>query len=77
MIDLSVSTDEATSLAEVLDSFREASASYMKGLISTTEEELVSSDFLGSQFSTVIDEKACVELNPRVRSIDGEYPLMF
>jgi len=37
----------------------------MKGILAFTDEEVVSSDFLSSPFSSIYDSKACIELNPR------------
>jgi glyceraldehyde 3-phosphate dehydrogenase len=69
MIDLTVETSTATSLDTIIESFREASRGSMAGVLDVTDEELVSSDLLGSRFSTTVDTKACMELNSRVSHI--------
>lgn len=66
MIDLTVSTEKPTSLAEILSALRVAAKSDMAGVLRVTDEELVSSDYNGSPYSAVIDAPACVELNPHV-----------
>lgn len=66
MIDLTVSTDKPTSLAEIMSAFRRASKSNMAGVLRVTDEELVSSDYNGSSYSAIIDAPACAELNPQV-----------
>lgn len=38
----------------------------MAGVLSVSDQELVSSDLLGSHFSTIVDSNACLELNPQV-----------
>lgn len=38
----------------------------MAGVLSVSDQELVSSDLLGSPFSTIVDSNACLELNPQV-----------
>ncbi|MSP78312.1 MAG: type I glyceraldehyde-3-phosphate dehydrogenase [Dehalococcoidia bacterium] len=40
---------------EVNDAFRAASTSHMKGLLEVTDEELVSSDFVGNPHSCILD----------------------
>lgn len=66
MIDLTVSTDKPTSLAEIMSKFRLAAKSDMAGVLRVTDEELVSSDYNGSPYSAIIDAPACAELNPQV-----------
>lgn len=66
MIDLTVSTEKPTSLAEILSVFRLAAKSYMAGVLKVTDEELVSTDYNGSSYSAIIDAPACAELNPQV-----------
>ncbi|KAJ5280502.1 hypothetical protein N7478_005874 [Penicillium angulare] len=73
MIDLTVSTDKPTSLAEIMSAFRRASKSSMVGVLRVTDEELVSSDYNGSSYSAIIDAPACAELNPQFFKIMAWY----
>lgn len=66
MIDLTVSTEKPTSLAEILGAFRRAAKSELAGVLAVSDEELVSSDYLGNPHSAIIDAPACLELNPQV-----------
>lgn len=66
MVDLTVATSRPSSLSEVLDIFVRASNGTMAGVLSVSDQELVSSDLLGSPFSTIVDSNACLELNPQV-----------
>jgi glyceraldehyde 3-phosphate dehydrogenase len=68
MIDLTVSTEKPTSLAEIMSKFRVAAKSEMAGVLRVTDEQLVSSDYNGSPYSAIIDAPACAELNPQVWS---------
>lgn len=68
MIDLTVSTEKPTSLAEIISTFRLAAKSDMAGVLRVTDEQLVSSDYNGSPYSAIIDAPACAELNPQVCS---------
>ena len=73
MVDLTVATEQATSLAEIMAVFQEASRSDLSGVLSVEEEELVSSDFLGHSSSAVIDAKASKQLNDRFFKIIAWY----
>lgn len=73
MVDLTVATDKATSLVEVLAEFEQASHSILSGVLSVEQEELVSSDFLGHSSSAVIDAKASKQLNDRFFKIIARY----
>lgn len=66
MIDLTISTEKPTSLAEIISVFRRAAKSNMAGIIKVTDEELVSTDYNGNPYSAIIDAPACAELNPQV-----------
>lgn len=76
-VDLTVRTTKAASLAEIGTKVKEAAAGRMKGIMGYTDEEVVSSDFIGSSLSSIYDAKACIELNPRffklVAWYDNEY----
>ncbi|KAI9374440.1 hypothetical protein BJX61DRAFT_302032 [Aspergillus egyptiacus] len=73
MIDLTVSTDKPTSLAEILAAFRRASKGELAGVLSVTDEELVSSDYQGNPHSAIVDAAACSELNPQFFKIMAWY----
>ncbi|KAJ5634605.1 hypothetical protein N7528_002447 [Penicillium herquei] len=73
MIDLTVSTEKPTSLAEIMSAFRLASKSTMAGVLRVTDEQLVSSDYNGSPYSAIIDAPACAELNPQFFKIMAWY----
>ena len=67
MIDLTVTTEQPTSLAEIMAAFRRAAKSSLAGVLYVSDEELVSSDYKGNPNSAVVDAAACTELNPHVR----------
>ncbi|KAK5070335.1 hypothetical protein LTR64_000005 [Lithohypha guttulata] len=73
MVDLTVATEKATSLTEIMDAFTEAARSDLAGVLSVEQEELVSSDFLGHSSSAVIDVKASKQLNDRFFKIIAWY----
>ncbi|KAL4928113.1 type I glyceraldehyde-3-phosphate dehydrogenase [Aspergillus undulatus] len=73
MIDLTVSTEAPTSLAAILAAFRRAAKSELAGVLSVSDEELVSSDYVGNGHSAIVDAAACSELNPRFFKIMAWY----
>ena len=73
MVDLNIQTEKATSLEEVIESFRRAAQSNLFGVVTVEDEELVSSDFLGNPYSAVVDAKASVERNPHVSEKHGPF----
>ena len=77
VVDLTVRTSKPTSLAEIGAAVKTAAEGKMKGIMGYTDEEVVSSDVIGSSLSSIYDAKACIELNPRffklVSWYDNEY----
>lgn len=62
-VDLTFKTVKATSLAEINAAMKKASETSMQGVLGYTEEEVVSSDFIGDHRSSIFDAKAGIELN--------------
>lgn len=73
MVDLTVATEIATSLPEIMRAFEEAADTELAGVLSVEQNELVSSDFLGHSASAIIDVKASKELNNRFFKIVAWY----
>ncbi|KAL4733613.1 hypothetical protein BDV11DRAFT_213622 [Aspergillus similis] len=73
LIDLTVSTETPTSLAEILAAFRRAAKNELAGVLSVSDEVLVSSDYLGDSHSAIVDAAACSELNPTFFKIMAWY----
>jgi glyceraldehyde 3-phosphate dehydrogenase len=65
VVDLSVRTKQETSLTEINQKMKEASETYLKGILDYTEEPVVSSDFIHNPFSSTYDATAGIELNSR------------
>jgi len=64
-VDLTVRTVRDTSYAEITAAMRKASGSYLKGILETTNDEVVSTDFIHSRASSIYDEGSGIELNKR------------
>jgi glyceraldehyde 3-phosphate dehydrogenase len=65
VVDLTFRTTKDTSYAEISAAMKKASETYLKGILETTKDEVVSSDFIHSQASSIYDEGSGIELNKR------------
>ena len=65
VVDLTFKTTKDTSYAEISAAMKKASETYLKGILETTKDEVVSSDFIHSSFSSIYDEGSGIELNKR------------
>ena len=64
-VDLTVRTVKETSYQEICDAMKKASATYLKGILGYTDEEVVSSDFIHCDLSSIFDAGSGIELNKR------------
>src|SRR5881396_930735 len=64
-VDLTVRTAKDTNYAEISAAMKKASETYLKGILETTEDEVVSSDFIHSKSSSIFDQGSGIELNKR------------
>jgi glyceraldehyde 3-phosphate dehydrogenase len=62
---------------EIKAKVKEASEGSMKGILGYTEDDVVSSDFIGDTRSSIFDAKAGIQLNPNFVKLiswyDNEY----
>ncbi len=65
VVDLTVKTVKETSYAEISAAMKNASETYMKGILNWTSDEVVSSDFIHDKASSVFDAGSGIELNSR------------
>jgi glyceraldehyde 3-phosphate dehydrogenase len=65
VVDLTVRTVKDTSYAEISAAMKRASETYLKGILEYTEDEVVSTDFIHSQASSIFDAGSGIELNKR------------
>jgi len=72
-VDLTFRTGKSTTLAAINAAMKEASEGSMKGVLGYTEEEVVSSDFLGDTHSSIFDAGAGIGLNDRFFKIIAWY----
>ncbi len=76
-VDLTFRTSTPTSIEAIHAAMRAASEGPMKDVLGYTEDEVVSSDFVGDPHSSIYDSKAALQLNDRFFKIvswyDNEY----
>jgi glyceraldehyde 3-phosphate dehydrogenase len=65
VVDLTVRTVKETSYAEISAAMKKASETYLKGILGYTEDQVVSSDFIHCQLSSIFDAGSGIELNKR------------
>ncbi len=65
VVDLTVRTVKETSYAEITAAMKKASETYLKGILLFTDDEVVSTDFIHSDASSIFDKGAGIELNKR------------
>ncbi len=72
-VDLTFKTAKDTSLKDIHAAMKQASEGTMRGVLGYTEEEVVSSDFIGDRRSSIYDAKAGIELNKRFFKVVSWY----
>jgi glyceraldehyde 3-phosphate dehydrogenase len=63
VVDLTFRTAKATTYADIKAAMKAASEGELKGILGYTEDEVVSSDFIGDARSSIFDAGAGIELN--------------
>lgn len=63
VVDLTFKTTKDTSLDEIKAALKKASETYLKGILGYTDEEVVSSDFIHCNLSSIFDAGSSIELN--------------
>ena len=72
-VDLTFRTGKSTSLADINAAMKAAANGSMKGYLGYTEDEVVSSDFIGDAHSSIFDAGAGIELNDRFFKVVSWY----
>lgn len=62
VVDLTIELEQHTSYQEICKTIKEASETYMKGILGYTEDDVVSTDFVGDKRTCIFDAKAGIEL---------------
>ena len=64
VVDLTCRLEKAATYEEIKTAMKEASEGELKGILGYTEDDVVSSDFLGDARTSIFDAKAGIALNP-------------
>ncbi len=64
VVDLTVNLAKPATYEEICAAMKEASEGELKGVLGYTEEDVVSSDFLGDTRTSIFDKKAGIQLTP-------------
>jgi glyceraldehyde 3-phosphate dehydrogenase len=65
VVDLTVKTEKDSSYAEICKLMKNASETYLKGILDYTEDDVVSSDFIHDAASSIFDAGSGIELNSK------------
>jgi glyceraldehyde 3-phosphate dehydrogenase len=63
VVDLTVRLEKAATYEEIKKAMKDASEGELKGILGYTEDEVVSTDFLGDARTSIFDAKAGIALN--------------
>jgi len=63
VVDLTARLEKGATYQEICNAIKEAAAGELKGILGYTEDEVVSTDFLGDSRSSIFDAKAGISLN--------------
>ena len=67
ILDFTAHLAEPLTIEQVNQAFRDAAAGYLKGILTVTDDELVSSDFNGDERSAIVDAKSTMTAGPLVK----------
>ncbi len=73
VVDLTCRLEKSTTYEEICAAMKKASEGELKGILGYTEDEVVSSDFIGDSRTSVFDAKAGIMLNPNFVKIVAWY----
>jgi glyceraldehyde 3-phosphate dehydrogenase len=73
LTDLTVVVDKPVTVAQINAAFKAAAEGPMSGIIQYTEEELVSSDFIGNAHSCIFDSKTTNVIDGTLLKVSGWY----
>lgn len=73
VVDLTVKLTKPTTYEEICKAMKQAADGPMKGILAYCEDQVVSSDFIGSHHSAIFDKQAGIALNPQFFKIIAWY----
>lgn len=77
LVDLNLVLEKPTTYKEICEKVKEASETYLKGVLEYVDDEVVSLDFIGDSHTSIFDARQGIELNENffklVAYYDNEY----
>uniref|UniRef100_A0A2P2KYZ4 glyceraldehyde-3-phosphate dehydrogenase (phosphorylating) n=1 Tax=Rhizophora mucronata TaxID=61149 RepID=A0A2P2KYZ4_RHIMU len=73
VVDLTVRTEKEASYEDIKSAVKEEANGKLKGILGYTEEDLVSTDFIGDSRSSIFDAKAGISLNKNFTKLVAWY----
>ncbi|VDN02578.1 unnamed protein product [Thelazia callipaeda] len=77
VVDLTCRLEKGAAMEEIKAAIKEAANGPMRGILAYTEDQVVSSDFIGDTHSSIFDALACISLNANFVKLiawyDNEY----
>jgi glyceraldehyde 3-phosphate dehydrogenase len=73
IVDFVVELERGTSVEEINNAFREYADGDMEGILGVSDEELVSSDFIGSEYSSIVDAPLTMAMGDNLFKIVAWY----
>ena len=73
VVDLTCRLEKSTTYEEICAAMKKASEGELKGILGYTEDEVVSSDFIGDPRTSIFDAKAGIMLNPNFVKVVSWY----
>jgi glyceraldehyde 3-phosphate dehydrogenase len=73
LTELTVEVEKRTTIADVNAAFQAAADGALKGILSVSEEELVSVDYIGNPFSCTLDAKSTNVIDGTLVKLSGWY----
>jgi glyceraldehyde 3-phosphate dehydrogenase len=73
VVDLTFRSERDTTLADINAAMRRAAEGPMRGILGFTDDQVVSSDFVGDRHSSIFDAAAGIELNRRFFKVVSWY----
>lgn len=64
VVDLTVTLEKGASYDEIMAALKKAAEGNYKGILGFTNEQVVSSDFIGDTRSSIVDSQAGISLSP-------------
>jgi glyceraldehyde 3-phosphate dehydrogenase len=73
VVDLTVNLAKSATYEEIKSAMKEASENELKGILGYTEEDVVSSDFIGDARTSIFDAKAGIALTDKFVKVVSWY----